>query len=340
MNTEVDKLVKELEDIYENSCLKKAIEKGSEKCLALDEQELAIMHMCIEELAGQEGIDKNNYSSRGLFILLKNRNLGSVVCTEDRVKEEPLKYKKIAEFDENILDKMTQYLLVYYAVILLYANDKNTGDHNEKSKRRYFKVYAYFACICPKTFCILFFNQLHLFMSKAHKNLSYNELREYLEYTEELWREYNLLLQSENRIKIIAEVTSQFSKIMAYDEDIFFENLIQIENLRDDRFLAFDFMKGDTLGVYRFKMVLEGIQYFQWYLKYLKDEIPKYSFEDSLSSTIDRIQENTEILKSIFENFLEKKGVQARPFERKFDNIYGLLKHFYRYCNDKVNFVD
>lgn len=340
MKTEVDKFVKELEDMYENSCFKKAIKEGNGKCLALDEQELAIMHMCIEALVNEEGVDKNNYLSKGLFILLKNHNLGYSECTDDRVKEEPLKYKKFEESDEYMLDKMTQLLLVYYAVLLLYANDKNTGDYNEKSKRRYFKVYAYFACICPKTFCVLFFNQLHLFMSKANKNLSSNELREYLEYTEELWREYISLLQNERRIEITGEVISQFSKIMAYNENVLYENLIQIEDLCDNRFLAFDFMGGDTLGVYRFEIVIEGIHYFWWYLEYLKDEIKKRYSEESLLSTVEKVQDNAEDLTDVFSNFLEKNGTQYSKFKRKFDNIHGLLKRFHKEFEDTFSFVD
>ena len=240
-----------------------------------------------------------------------------------------------------MLNRMTQdLLLVYYAVLMFYANDKNTKDHNEKSKRRYFKVYAYFACICPKIFCVLFFNQLHLFMSKAHKNLSYDELREYLENTKELWREYNSLLQNERRIEITEEVISQFGEIMAYDENVFFENLIQIENLCDNRFLAFDFMEGDTLGEYRFKIVIEGIQYFWWYLEYLKDEIEKnYSFEENLINIIDKVQENAMNLKAVFEDFLQKMGIKASTFKRKFDNIHVLLKQFYKDF-DTFTFVD
>ncbi len=341
MNIDTDKLVKELEDMYENSCFKKATEAGNEKCLALDEQELAIMHMCIEGLAIQEGIDKNNYISRGLFILLKNRDLGGSVCVDNRIKEEPLKYKKFEEPDEYLLDNMTNLLLVYYAALLFYANDKNTGDYNKKSKRCYFKVYAYFACICPKTFNILFFNQLHLFMSKAHKNLSPDELKIYLDYTDELWVEYNSLLQSERRIEISEEVITQFSEIMAHNEEIFFENRIKIENFREDGFLAFDFKGGDTLREYRFKTVLVGIDYFQWYLKYLKLEISENSFrEESLLNKIDKILANTVKLKSIFENLLENENVESVPFKREFDNIYGLLEKFYEYCNNKVILID
>ncbi len=339
MNAEVDKYVKELEDIYENSCFKKAIDEGNKKCLALDEQELAIMHMCIEELVNED-VDKNNYWSRGLFILLKNRNLGSIQCTDDRVKKEPLKYKKFEEPDAYILDKMDELLLVYYAVLLLYANDKNTEDRDERSKRRYFKVYAYFACICPKTFYVLFFNQLHLFMSKAHKAQSYDELIEYLQYTGELWEEYNSLLQSGRRIEITEKVISQFSRIMAYDERDFFENLIQIENLCDNRFLAFDFMKGDTVGQFRFRRVLKGIQYFWWYLEYLKDKISKYPYEEILTSAIESVQKNVDILKTIFDGFVENEEPDPLPFEKDFDNMSGLLRSFNGNYKDKFNFID
>ena len=236
---------------------------------------------------------------------------------------------------------MTQLLLVYYAALLFYANDENTGDYNEKSKRRYFKVYAYFACICPKTFNIFFFNQLHLFMSKAHEEPSPDELRKYLEYTEELWREYNSLLHSERIIEISEEVITQFSEIMAYDEEIFFDNRIQIEKLTEIGFLAFDFKNGDTLRGYRFKTVLMGIEYFEWYLKYLKNEISKNSFrEESLLNAIDRIMENVAMLKLVFEDLLKEEGVQPHHFERRFDNIYGLLNDFYEYCNNKVVFID
>lgn len=341
MSTNVDKLVKELEDIYENSCLMKAVEAGNEKCLALDEQELAIIHMCIEGLEIQEGVNKDNYKSKGLFILPNNRNLGNDECPEDRVKNEPLKYKKFDNSGGYQLENMTELLLVYYAALLLFANDENTGDYNEESKRHYFKVYAYFACICPKTFSILFFNQIHLFMSNAHKQLPPDKLRNYLEYTEELWKEYNSLLLNERRIQVSEEVITQFSKIMSYDEEVFFDNLIQMQNLSEDGFLAFDFNGGDTLRGYRFKTILMGIEYFQWYLKYLKEEISKNSFrEESLLNTIDNILEHAKTLGSIFEDFLRKEGEQPPIFVREFDSIYGLLNNFYGYCKNKVNLVD
>ena len=178
-------------------------------------------------------------------------------------------------------------------------------------------------------------------MSKAHKNLSLNELRKYLEYTEELWEEYNSLLQSERRIEISEEVITQFSEIMSYDEEVFFENRIQIENLSENGFLAFDFQGGDTLREYRFKTILAGIEYFRWYLIYLKDEISKNSFrEENLLNIIDKLMENTVMLKSIFEDLLKKEDAQLPRFERKFDNIYGLLNDFYAYCNNKVVFID
>lgn len=341
MSTIVDKLVRELEDIYENSCLLKAVKEGNKKCLALDEQELAIMCMCIEGLGQQEGMTKGNYKSRDLFILLKNRNLGDDACADDRVKNEPVKYKKYDDPGGYQLDKMTQLLLVYYAALVLFANNENTGDYNEESKRHYFSVYAYFACICPKTFCVLFFNQIHLFMSKAHKQLPSDKLRKYLEYTEELWKGYTSLLLSERRIEVSEEVIGQFAEIMSYDEEVFFDNLIQMYNLSEDGFLAFDFMGGDTLRGYRFKTILDGIEYFKWYLKYLRDEILKNSFrEENLLKKIDNILETAKILSGIFLEFLQKEGGQYSNFERRFDSIYGLLNDFHQYCNNRVKLIE
>ena len=341
MNTNVDKLVKELEDMYENSCLKKAVEAGNKKCLALDEQELAIMHMCIEGIERKEGINKEKYISKGLFILLKNRKLGNSECKHERVKNEPLKFKKYENCDGYVLDNMTQLLLVYYAALLLYANSENTGDYHMESKRHYFKVYAYFACICPKTFSILFFNQIHLFMSMASKQLPVDELRVYLDYTDSLWSEYNKLLQSKRRIEISEKIITQFSEIMSYDETVFFENRIQVEKLSEKGFLAFDFKAGDTLRVYRFKMILTGIEYFQWFLKYLKEEILRYSFiEEDIISKIDRILKNSEALRVVFGSFLEKEDGEPDKFVREFDNMYGLIQKFYKYCEDQVTLID
>ena len=84
-----------------------------------------------------------------------------------------------------------------------------------------------------------------------------------------------------------------------------------------------------------------GIEYFEWYLKYLKNEISKNSFrEESLLNAIDRIMENVAMLKLVFEDLLKEEGVQPHHFERRFDNIYGLLNDFYEYCNNKVVFID
>lgn len=341
MNTNVDKLVKELEDIYVNSCLKEAIDAGNEKCLALDEQELAIMYMCVEGIEREEGINKDNYIARGLFILLKDRELGESACNRSRVAAEPLKYKRIQYNGGYVLEHMTQLLLVYYATLLLYANNANTGDYYMQSKRHYFKVYAYFACICPKTFTILFFNQIHLFISIKYKQMSAKELKEYLDYTDELWKEYNLLLSNEIRIEITEEVITRFSEIMSYDEAVFYENRIQLDKLSEDGFLAFNFKEEDTLREYRFKMLLTGIEYFHWYLKYLKSEMSGHSFkEEGLIGTIDSIIESTEALGKIFESFLKKEDGQPDLFVREFDNMYELKHKFYKYCEGKVTLID
>lgn len=341
MNTNIDKLVKELETIYENSCFKKSIEVGNKNCLALDEQELAIIRMCVECLASQKGIDIDNYVSNGLFILLKHRDLGSSACTKDRVKAQPVKYKKYYIKSDYLLDNMTQLLFVYYAVLLLYANDENTGVYNKESRRHYFKVYAYFACICPKTFNTLFFNQLHLFMSNVNKQLPLEELREYLRYTDELWEEYRVLMSNNRRIEISEEVITQFSEIMSYDENVFFNNMIQMQNMSEDDFLAFDFMGGDTLRGYRFKTILTGIEYFQWYLEYLKDKIQEQSFnENDLIKMIDNILESSKELKHIFEDLLKAEGNDIPQFERTFDNVYELLIQFEAYCTERVKVVN
>lgn len=341
MSTKEYQLIKEFEEIYENSCLKKAVEAGNRKCLALDEQELAIMNMCIECLERQEGINKDNYITRGLFILQKNVNWGNRECKHDRVKRQPLKYKRYSKGNNYKLENISQLLLVYYAILLLYANDENTGDYCGESKRRYFMIYAYFACICPKTFSILFFNQIHLFMSKTSKQQRVDELREYLDYTDDLWKGYIQLLSNEKVTEISEEIITEFGEIMSYDEEVCYNECINIYNLREYGFLAFDFKSGDTLRGYRFKIVLTGIEYFKWYLKYLKDGVLKESFkEEYLLKTIDSILESAEKLKVIFESFLEKEEQQPDKFERQFDNIYGLLHNFYKYCEDKVTLID
>lgn len=341
MSTKENQLVKEFEEIYENSCLKKAVETGNRKCLALDSQELAIMSMCIECLERQEGINKDDYMSNGLFILQKKVNWRDKECKHDRVRRQPLKYKRYSNTNNYKLENISELLLVYYAILLLYANNENTGDYCGESKRRYFIIYAYFACICPKTFSLLFFNQVHLFMSKTSKQQQADELRVYLDYTDDLWKGYVRLLANEKVIEISEEVITKFCEIMSYDEEVLFNGYISIYNLKEDGFLAFDFKSGDTLRGYRFKIVLMGIEYFKWYLKYLKDGILKQSFkEEYLLKKIDNILESAEKLKSIFESFLEKEEQQPDKFERKFDNIHGLLHNFYKYCEDKVALID
>lgn len=329
MSVNIDKLVKELENIYENSCFYKAIQNGNDKCLALDEQELAIIYMCIETLAMNEGLDINNYETRGLFIVPKNRSLITSVCSDNRVKNQPLKFKKFEYASNFQLEQMTQYFFVYYAVIIFYANDENTGDYNEEVRRHYAKVYAYFACLCSKIFFTLFLNEIYIFMSKVNSQLPYKELYEYLEYTEELWEEYNALLKNKRSVEISEKVIDEFCEIMSCDEKALFRSWITIENLREDVFLAFDYMQGDTISSYRFKKILMGIEYFQDFLRCLKKDIEKNTFrEETLLKKIDNILEYAKQLKLIFEDLLKQKKAQPYQYDEEFDNTYRLLALF------------
>ena len=178
-------------------------------------------------------------------------------------------------------------------------------------------------------------------MEKTCKGASFDDLKKYLQYTEVLWKEYNTLLSNSKRILISEEIITQFSEIMSYDETVFFDNLIQMYDLSEDGFLAFDFMGGDTLRGYRFKIIINGIEYFKWYLKYLKIEISKNTFEEkNLLSLIDSILESASTLSNVFEDLLQKENAEIPTFERRFENIYTLIKEFCNYCQKKVDLIN
>lgn len=335
---DVDKLAKEFEDIYKNSCYKK--DPDNEKCLALDEQELAIIYMCLETLVNSNGYDKNKYRTDGLFILLKDDLIGSDECNDLKISEQLLRYKKCI-FDSNYsLKDISDYLLIYYAVLLFYANENHTEILSNKSNRYYFKVYAYFACICPKTFSVLFFNQMYLFMEKTYSLNNVDMLNKYLDNTEMLWKEYNLLLEEEECIKISEQMINQFREILAYDKKKLIDNLIKFEDLRCEGFLAFDFREGDTIEESRYKKILNGIQYFKWYLVFLENRLShNLAKENKVYEFIKNILKNAEQLDKKFCKLLKNKGDSFNRKEINFADMNEFFKSFRMFCNEELIYL-
>lgn len=166
----IKELLEEFEKIYINECY----EDTNKKCLALDEQEFAAIQLCLEILEDPLGnFDRNNYEVvKGLFITLKENPLKGLACDDVRVREKLLKFKMIRTTPNYDLETAPDVFWLYYALLLLYANEDATTEHGKTVyfERNYFRVYAYLACICPKVFCTLFFNEIFVFMKKQVRN--------------------------------------------------------------------------------------------------------------------------------------------------------------------------
>lgn len=331
---DIEKISKDLEEIYENCCHIKREDKDEYKCLALDEQELALIHMCIEIMGSKNGYNKNNYTSKGLFIILKNNYLGNNECKEDKVAEQPIKYKKFEYINGYSIENASNLFLAYYGVLIFYANGYSTSDFRNKSQRNYFKVYAFFACICSKTFNILLFNQIYLFMHKAH-NCSLVALKQYLMNTEELWLEYNRLMNAQERNNILGKLHGQFREIIAYDEETLYACTSKIYELCDEDFLAFDFMKGDTIPKARYSRIINGIEYFKCYLFFLKYELKEKEIEDCMVfEQIENILNNAIQLDDVFCQLINNSKCELIK-TTNFINTDDLIKKFEKYCEEE-----
>lgn len=333
MNTNVKKLeqlISELKDFYEANCVKKSCEK--EKCMALDEQEIALIHLCIDILGNEHIYDISNYTIKELFIVHKDEDLCQKICDKNHTQNEALKYKRISQTSDISLDQMTELLLVYYIATLLCANDENTIGGAE-IKRSYACVYAYFACICLKTFRTLFLNQIYIFMSKTHNQASFNDIRKNLEYEEELLAAYAELMEDKGRMKAKREITNRFWEIMKYDKAI--KSLIKIEDLRMPGFIAFDYNGGDTVEGPSYVGILEGIEYLLCYLKYLEKNIDDGTFDgNKLKDAIGNVRQNAIRLRNVFELLAAEANVNVSVFEQKFENINMLLESFKKHFDN------
>lgn len=322
---------KELEEIYENCCHKRR--EHTDKCLALDEQEVALIHMCLKILGDEGGYNKDDYTTQGLFILLKTRNWDKDECKEDKVAEQPIKYKKFEYIPDYSVENVSELLVTYYAVMLLYVNQNCTLDYQNKLERNYFRVYAFFACICPKTFNVLIFNQIYLFMVKT-QGCSLNVLKKYLIYSKELWMEYNELMNENKRDEVIGYLFKQFREIIAYDESALYANASKLYELLNEGFLAFDFMSGDTIPEARYGKIVNGIEYFERYLLLLSTELKKASVEEKeVYEYIESILENIKCLCIFFEQLIEDAGVYKNQITKEFTDTKDLLKKFVLYCD-------
>lgn len=321
---------KEIEDIYENCCNEKCY--NFEKCMALDEREIAIIHMCMETLGNESGLNKENYVSKGLFILLKDYNIGSNECNEDHVKEETVKYKSFLKVPDFSIESKSNSLLAYYSVVLFMANYNCTGNRADKIDRNYFKIYAYVACICAKTFNIFMLNQIYLFIIKT-KTCSMNDLKMYLAETEDLWTECCFLLTENNRKENVSKIIAQFMEIISYNEEAKYRNAGALYNLLQEGFLGFDFINGDISPIARYRRILHGIDHFRCYLDFLKNDLQNNNMADQeICNKIDSILNKTKELDLFFSQLLRKEGDNVLKESLSFTDVYDLLNKFELYC--------
>ena len=335
---DVKKLAKEIEEMYINNCNINI--SGENRCMALDQQELAIVNLCLEEIGNKNGYDKEKYITRDLFILYKEDLIGKKECKDIKIAEQPLKFKKSKHNPKFSLEYVSEIFLLYYAVIIFYANDEGTKLYStvkteNKSKRHYFKIYAWFACICPKIFNILFFNQIHLFITSTCDNDTINEIKEYLESTEELWREYNYLIGNEGSEETLGKVITKFLEIMEYNNEVM--GMMKVfERIRHTGFLAMDYKNRDTHEGVMLKKAVKGIKYFQLHLSFLKEKLSCDSDGTSeINTHIEHIQEYTEQLEGEFCELLIEQNNDCDNIEAEIaTDMVENLKHFEAYCAD------
>lgn len=329
-------LAKQLEQVYENSYYKYyEYEIKGKKCLALDEQETAILQLCMEELSLVEGYHPENFETKGLFILQKNKDWMNNKCVEERVRGEQLGYKKFNYFSNYNLDGVKS-VLIYFAAVLYYANEKNTGDKYQKIKRKYMKVYAYLACLCPRVFDILFQNNIYIFMKRTYKE---EDKRFLLEQEKELWDEYITLMTDKERMSVIRSSINTFCEVLKTNNESGLNHIAKLHNLAEDNFLGYDFKEGDTLRGIRFKHVLLGIDYFKCHLSLLEEELKTDSFgEENSLALIEELRNDTEKLSRIFEKLLmeEESKIERECYTKDVDNIYKLIEMFKSKCSCKL----
>lgn len=325
---------KDIEDVYVNKwCYKYWNDK---KCLALDEQARALIYMCVEILEKRE-FDSQKYKTQGLYIVLNNSNLGIEECKSISTSEEPLKYKKNRYDIGYKLASVNEVMLIFYATILFHANKENTDFFREQYVvRDYFKTYAYFACICPKIFCTLLFNQIYLLMLRLNEENSIEEIRKYLENTEILWKQYNYIISDEGNIVTSQKIINDFREIMGYNQEVL-DVLADLEDLTSYGFLAFDYKEREAVEGGRIRKAAQGCEYFQYYLYLLrtfslKDVKPENRLWESLKS----LESQVEVLKNKLVEILEDLERNFTSIEDDSANIEEFMTNFITYCRNQA----
>ncbi|XCP84040.1 hypothetical protein ABXS75_13280 [Roseburia hominis] len=335
---EIKELLEEFEKIYINKCY----EDTNKKCLALDEQEFAIIQMCLEILENKLGqFNKGNYKTKDLFVLLVDSPLNGEECSDRIVENLSLKVKMIKTTPGYDFETAPNVLWLYYALLILYANEDATIEHNTtiKSKRNYFKVYAYVSCICPKVFCPLLFNQIYIFMKRTSEPQDIRILREYFIDTKELWKGYSELLQLDNRNLVVGRLHSQFRRKMGGDTELV-KKINEMDHLHSRGFLAFNYKGREPAEQNRLKRIIHGIEYFEKYLNFFEIELVRY-----VDNTDHLYEDMNEILlyaKKIKERICELLTLQeAVPdtIDNDFCDIGELIYQFEKYCDGLITLI-
>lgn len=317
------------EKIYENDCYIKI----ADKCLAVDQQEFALVYMCLDILDNRRGYGLDKYYTKDLYILPKEDFISTLECTIDKVKDLPLKVKMICLDSNYKTDDAPEALWIYYAALLLTANIDATSTHSGiiKSKRQYFKVYAYLACICSKVFCALFFNNVHIFMTKINNEHFLDKIKKYIEDEKELWKEYDNLFAQNAHKDVTRKTLAHFRRVLKNDSVVM--HLLKIEQKRENGFLAFDYREENPSEKTKLLKVVKGIELFQDYLTYLDKDMKVY--KDSVIHLMEDISD----IKNYTKNVKERLEYLAEGYEEdeeinghnSLDNILGE----YRYYNNK-----
>lgn len=328
---DINILSEELEKIYTNKCdCDMKDKKGERICLGLDEQELAIIHMCMDILENRTGYNKEDYKVDEMFILLKNSPICKYRCTGEKVAKQPLKMMELRKDPSYCFESTTNVLFTFYALILKYANCQGTHNYKDKSIREYFKIYAYFACICPKVFVTLFLNQINIFMKRIYVEDDKNKISNYVKDTKTLWEEYVYLFSEKGNKLIFGEIISQYGKVVNRDHIC---DLINIEEMHTTGFLAFDYKGRSPVESAMLVKAIKGIIYFQHFLNLFKNEQLKYlKSEDEVIEDIESLYGLTKELYKQIKLFIDESGTDYRKPDIAAFNIEELLERFKRFC--------
>lgn len=336
----IEKNSKYFENVYVNKYCYKYWKDT--KCLALDEQELSLILLCTEILE-KRAFDPSNYTSKKLFILRKNIDWKSDECTYPILSAEDVKYKRNKyNLNFSMVSEGAEVLIAYYASILYWANADNTEDFNGMNFfRDYFKIYAYFAFICPKIFCTLLLNQMYIFMVRINEQCPLKVINEFLEQTNVLWKQYNYLISNSGNIDVSRKVINEFRDIMGYSEEAY-ESLNDIEEWTDYGFLAFDYKEREAIQGGRIRKAVQGIEYFQRYLFLLKNiKFKSIKSENKIWENIENLYEQTKTLRGELVTILKDMKKEVASVDDDSATIDEFMGNFLKFCkNEQIQLID